>query len=68
MMNDNTIRDDILRLLSVRKKLKEGDYLTSREEENVSMILGVHKFKDIKEMETRINEFFDWTSEMVKKR
>jgi hypothetical protein len=68
MVNDNTISDEISRLLSVRKKLKEGDYLTSREEENVSMILGVHKFKDTKEIETRIDEFFDWASEMLKRR
>ena len=67
MMNDNTIRDEISRLLTVRKKLKEGDYLTSREEENVSMILGIHKFKNTKEMETRIDEFFDWASEMLKR-
>jgi hypothetical protein len=67
MMNDNTIRDEISRLLTVRKKLKEGDYLTSREEENVSMILGIHKFKNTKEIETKIDEFFDWASEMLKR-
>jgi hypothetical protein len=67
MMDDNTIKDDILGLLSVRKKLKEGGYLTSREEENVSMILGIHKFKNTKEMETKIDEFFGWASETLKR-
>jgi hypothetical protein len=67
MMDDNTIRDEISRLLSVRKKLKEGEYLTSREEENVSMILGIPKFKNTKEMGIKIDEFFGWASEMLKR-
>jgi len=67
MMDDNTIRDEILSLLSVRKKLKEGEYLTSREEENVSMILGIPKFKNTKEMEAKVDEFFGWASEMLKR-
>jgi len=62
MMDKNTIRDQILRLLNVRKKLKDGDYLTSREEEDVSLILGIPKFKDRKEMETKIDEFFIWVN------
>jgi hypothetical protein len=67
MTNDSTIMDEISRLLSVRRKLQEGDYITSRDEENVSMILGIHKFKDAKELETRIDEFFDWAGEMLKR-
>jgi hypothetical protein len=66
-MGENTIRDQILRLLNVRKKLKDGDYLTSREEEDVSMILGIPKFKNRKEMERKIDEFFVWASETFKK-
>ena len=66
-MGENTIRDQILRLLNVRKKLKDGDYLTLREEEDVSLILGIPKFKNRKEMERKINEFFVWASETFKK-
>jgi hypothetical protein len=66
-MGENTIRDQILRLLNVRKKLKDGDYLTSREEEDVSLILGIPKFKNRKEMERKIDEFFVWASETFKK-
>ena len=66
-MGENTIRDQISRLLNVRKKLKDGDYLTSREEEDVSMILGIPKFKNRKEMERKIDEFFVWASETFKK-
>ncbi|HCS49887.1 MAG TPA: hypothetical protein DIW61_17240 [Candidatus Aminicenantes bacterium] len=67
MTDDNTIRDQILRLLNVRKKLKDGDYLTSREEEEVSLILGIPKFKNRKEMERKIDEFFVWASEIFRK-
>ena len=67
MTDDNTIRDQILRLLNVRKKLKDGDYLTSREEEDVSLILGIPKFKNRKEMERKIDEFFVWASEIFRK-
>ena len=66
-MGENTIRDQISRLLNVRKKLKDGDYLTSREEEDVSVILGIPKFKNRKEMERKIDEFFVWASETFKK-
>jgi hypothetical protein len=66
-MGENTIRDQISRLLNVRKKLKDGDYLTSREEEDVSLILGIPKFKNRKEMERKIDEFFVWASETFKK-
>jgi hypothetical protein len=66
-MGENAIRDQILRLLNVRKKLKDGDYLTSREEEDVSLILGIPKFKNRKEMERKIDEFFVWASETFKK-
>lgn len=67
MMDKNTIRDQILRLLNVRKKLKDGDYLTSREEEDMSLILGIPKFKDRKEMEAKIDEFFLWVNEILKR-
>jgi hypothetical protein len=67
-MGESTIRDQILRLLNVRKKLKDGDYLTSREEEDVSLILGIPKFKDTKEMEAKIDEFFTWINEVLKKK
>ncbi|MGB7296519.1 MAG: hypothetical protein WBC70_13100 [Candidatus Aminicenantales bacterium] len=67
-MDENTIRDQILRLLNVRKKLKDGDYLTSREEEDVSLILGIPKFKNRKEIERKIDKFFVWASEIFKKR
>ena len=66
-MGESAIRDQILRLLNVRKKLKEGDYMTSREEEDVSLILGIPKFKNRKEMERKIDEFFVWASETFKK-
>jgi hypothetical protein len=41
MMSASAIRDQISRLLNVHKKIKDGDYLTSREEEDVSLILGI---------------------------
>jgi hypothetical protein len=66
-MGENTIRDQIARLLNIRKKLKARDYLTLREEEDVSMILGIPKFKNGKEVERKIDEFFVWASETFKK-
>lgn len=66
MMDGNAIRDQILRLLSVRKKLEAGDYLTSREENDVSVILGVPKFKDGREMKTKIYDFFSWLNSELK--
>jgi len=66
-MSENTIRDQILRLMNVQKKLRDGDYLTSREEGDVSLILGIPKFRDRKDMETKIDEFFVWINEMLKK-
>jgi hypothetical protein len=57
-MDGSAIRDQISRFLNIHKKLKDGDYLTSREEEDVSLILGVPKFRDTKEMAARIDEFF----------
>jgi hypothetical protein len=67
MTDDNTIRDQIARLLNIRKKLKVGDYLTLREEEDASMILRIPKFKNGKEVERKIDEFFVWASETFKK-
>lgn len=68
MMERNAIRDQILRLLNARKKLKDGDYLTSREEEDVSLILATPKFRDRKEMEAKIDEFFLWVTEILKRK
>jgi hypothetical protein len=66
MMSASGIRDQISRLLNVYKKIKDGDYLTSRKEEDVSLILGIPKFKDIKEMAAKIDECFIWVNEMLK--
>lgn len=66
-MSAIAIRDQISRLLNVHKKIKDRDYLTSREEEDVSLILGIPKFKDTKEMAAKIDEFFSWVNEMLKK-
>ncbi len=68
MPSEHAIRDQLLRLLNIRKKLKAGDYLTLREEEDVSLILGIPKFKDRKEMETKIDELFAWVDEMLKRK
>jgi len=67
-MSAIAIRDQISRLLNVHEKIKDGDYLTSREEEDVSLILGIPKFKDTKEMAAKIDEFFSWVNEMLKKK
>jgi len=67
-MDGNAIRDQILRLLNVRKKLETGDYLTSREEDDVSVILGVSKFKDAREMKTKIDDFFSWLNSELKRK
>lgn len=67
-MSASAIRDQISRLLNVHKKIKDGDYLTSREEEDVSLILRIPKFKDIKEMAAKIDEFFSWVNEILKKK
>jgi hypothetical protein len=68
MMDGNAIRDQILRLLNIRKKLRKGDYSTSREEKDMSLILGIPKFKDIQNMEIKVDEFFAWVSEMLKRK
>jgi hypothetical protein len=66
MMDGNAIRDQILRLFNVRKKLETGDYLTSREEDDVSAILGIPKFKGRKEMKAKIYDFFSWLNSELK--
>jgi len=68
MLDGNAIRDQILRLLNVRKKLEAGDYLTSREEDDVSVILGVPKFKDGREMKTKIDDLFSWLNSELKRK
>lgn len=67
-MSESTIRDQISRLLKVHKKLKDGDYLTSREEDDVSIILGIPKFKDKEAMTAKIDEFFTWVNKVLKKK
>jgi len=67
-MSAIAIRDQVSRLLNVHKKIKDGDYLTSREEEDVSLILGIPKFKNIKEMAAKIDEFFTWLNEVLEKK
>jgi len=68
MPSEHAIKDQLSRLLNIRKKLKAGDYLTLREEEDVSLILGIPKFKDRKEMETKIDELFVWIDEMLRRK
>jgi len=65
-MNADALNIQILRLIKVRKKISDGEYLTKREEDDVSMILGIKKFKDRKEIETKIDEFFAWVGEILK--
>ncbi len=65
-MSEAAINTQILRLLNVRKKLNEGDYITLREEDDVSSILGIPKLKDKKEMAGRIDDFFAWLDEIIK--
>jgi hypothetical protein len=68
MINESTIANQISTLLIVRKKLKEEEYLTSREEQDLSMIFGIPKFKDRREMAAKIDEFFAWVNETLKKK
>jgi len=68
MISAIATRDQISRLLNVHKKIKDGDYLTSREEEDVSLILGIPKFKDIKEMSAKIDEFLSWVKKMLREK
>jgi len=67
-MSEAVISTQILRLINVRKKLKDGDYITLREQDDVSSILGVSKFKDEREMANRIDGSFSWLNEVLKKR
>jgi hypothetical protein len=66
-MSAAAITMDIMRLMNVLKKLKDGDYITMREQDEISLILGVPKFKDTREMARRIDDFFAWLAEMLKK-
>ena len=66
-MSETIICTQILRLISVRKKLKDDEYITLREEGDVSSILGVSKFRDKIEMAGRIDGFFNWLNEVLKK-
>jgi hypothetical protein len=66
-MSAAAITMDIMRLMNVLKKLKQGDYITMREQDEISLILGVPKFKDTREMARRIDDFFAWLAEMLKK-
>ncbi len=59
-MTESTIANQISTLLILRKKLKDEEYLTSREEQDLSMILGIQKLKDPREMAAKIDEFFTW--------
>jgi hypothetical protein len=65
-MSEAVINTQIMRLISVRKKLREGDYITLREQDDVSSILGVPKVKDGRELGTRIDSFFTWLDEILK--
>jgi hypothetical protein len=67
-MSEAAINTQIMRLVNVRKKLKEGDYITLREEDDVSLILGIPKFKDKRDMAGRIDDFFIWLGEILKKK
>jgi len=67
-MNADALNIQILRLIKVRKKISDGEYLTKREEDDVSMILGIPKFKDRKEMAAKIDEFFTWVDEVIRKK
>lgn len=67
-MSEAAINTQIMRLVNVRKKLKDGDYITLREEDDVSTILGIPKLKDKKEMAGRIDDFFSWLSETLSKK
>jgi hypothetical protein len=67
-VSEAAINTQIMRLINVRKKLKDGDYITLREEDDVSSILGVPKLKDKKEMAGRIDDFFIWLSEILNKK
>jgi len=67
-MNEAAINTQIIRLINIRKKLKDGDYITLREEDDVSSILGFPKLKDKKEMADRIDDFFVWLGEILKKK
>lgn len=67
-MGEAIINTQILRLVNVRKKLKDGEYITLREEADVSSILGVSKFKDKREMAGRIDDFFSWLNEVLEKK
>lgn len=65
-MSEAAINTQIIRLINIRKKLNEGDYITLREEDDVSLILGIPKFKDKREMAGRIDTFFVWLNEILK--
>jgi hypothetical protein len=65
-MSAAAITMEIMRLMNVRKKLKDGDYITMREQDDISLILGVPKFRDKGEMAGRIDDFFSWLAEMLK--
>lgn len=67
-MSEAVINTQIMRLINVRTKLKEGDYITLREEDDVSLILGIPKFRDKKEMAGRIDAFFTWLNDILKKK
>jgi len=67
-MSEAVINTQILRLVTVRKKLTDGDYITLREKDDVSSILGFLKFRDEREMAGRIDGFFTWLNEVLKKR
>jgi hypothetical protein len=67
-MNESTIFNQISTLLIQRKKLKDEEYLTSSEEQGVSTILGIPKFKDPREMAAKIDDFFTWVDDVLKGR
>ena len=67
-MNADGLNIQILRLIKVRKKISDGEYLTKREEDDVSMILGIPKFKDRKEMAAKIDGFFTWLNYVLKEK
>jgi hypothetical protein len=66
-MSAAAITIEIVRLINVRTKLKDGDYITTREENDVSSILGVPKFINKREMADKIDDFFTWLAEILKK-
>ncbi|UCC40186.1 MAG: hypothetical protein JSV96_01650 [Candidatus Aminicenantes bacterium] len=63
----DSLRVWIYLLIDIRKKLKRGEQLSSKDDQILSSALGIKEFRDEKDKEKKLVEFFHWAITVLKK-